>query len=323
MKSIALTGATSMVGIALIKQCVKNNIKVLAFIRPGSSRKERLPDSDLVAILECNLDSLAGFNISPNVALPVDVFYHIGWDVTDKAGRNSCEKQLNNIKYTLDAVSLTKKLGCKRFVGTGSQAEYGRVSLPLNSTVPANPEIAYGIAKYAAGKFSKIECENLNLEHIWVRVLSVYGSNDNDGTLIKTFIDKCKNNQPMPLSECTHIWDYLYEDDAGRALLAIGEKGINGKTYCLGSGTGKPLKEYLEIIRNIINTGYQPDYGEIPHTEKSIKYLCADITELTVDTGWMPEISFEEGTKKTFISSPYPCTRFSRFESIYYSNRAA
>jgi nucleoside-diphosphate-sugar epimerase len=305
MKSTALTGATSMVGIALIKQCIQNNIAVLALVRPGSSRINRIPNSDLVTIVECDLDSLACFSISFDVMLPVDVFYHIGWDATDKKGRNSCEKQLRNIKYTLDAVSLAKRLDCKRFIGIGSQAEYGNSSKPLDGNVPVNPSIAYGVAKYAVGKFSKIECEELSLEHIWVRILSVYGVNDNDDTLIRTFIDKCKNNQPMPLSACTHIWDYLYEDDAGRALLSIGEEGISGKTYCLGSGTGMPLKEYLEVIKNMVNAEYQPDYGKIPYTGKSIKYLCADISELTADTGWKPEISFEEGIKKML---PFPLT---------------
>jgi nucleoside-diphosphate-sugar epimerase len=297
MKSIALTGATSMIGIALIKQCIQNNIAVLALIRPGSLRRNRVPDSDLVAILEYNLDNFTGLNIPVNVTLPIDVFYHLGWDDTDKTGRYSCEKQLKNIWYTLTAVSFAKKLGCTKFIGTGSQAEYGNTLRPLNGDVPVNPEIAYGVAKYAAGKFSKIECEKLDLEHIWVRILSVYGRNDNDDTLIKTFIDKCKNNQSMPLSACTHTWDYLHEDDAGRALLYIGEKGIDGKVYCLGSGMGRPLKEYLEFIKNAINAKYRPDYGLIPYTEKSIKYLCADISELTADTGWKPEISFEEGIK--------------------------
>lgn len=297
MSAIALTGATSMIGIALIKQCIQNNIKVLAFVRPGSLRISRMPNSDLITIVKCDLDNLSGFYVSSDIVQPIDVFFHIGWDATDKQGRNSCEKQLRNIKYTLDAVSLAKKLGCKRFIGTGSQAEYGNCSRPLNGNVPVNPEFAYGVAKYAAGKFSKIECERLQMEHIWVRILSVYGINDNDDTLIKTFIDRCKNNQPMPLSACTHIWDYLYEDDAGRALFAIGEKGRSGKSYCLGSGMGKQLKEYLETIKNIVNAEYQPDYEKIPYTEKSIKYLCADISELTADTGWKPEISFEEGIK--------------------------
>jgi nucleoside-diphosphate-sugar epimerase len=161
MKSIALTGATSMIGTALIKQCIQNNIKVLAFVRSGSSRINRMPNSDLVTVIECDLDGLAGFETPSDIPLPIDVFYHIGWDATDKQRRNSCDKQLKNIKYTLDAVQLTKRLGCKRFIGTGSQAEYGNSHQPLNAAVPVNPEMAYGVAKYAAGKLSQIECTNI------------------------------------------------------------------------------------------------------------------------------------------------------------------
>jgi nucleoside-diphosphate-sugar epimerase len=303
MKIIALTGATSMLGIALIKKCIQNAIKVIAFIRPNSSRLDRLPYSDLLTVVKCNLDNLMNFNpIDENSDNP-EIFYHFGWKNTDKQGRYNCDMQLENVNHTLAAVHLAKKIGCMRFIGAGSQAEYGNSSIPLNGNIPVNPEIAYGIAKYAAGKLSKIECENFGLEHIWVRVLSVYGTNDNADTLIKSFINCCKNNYSMPIGPCTHIWDYLHEDDAGKAFLDIGERGINGKVYCLGSGIGKPLKEYLETIKNIINPVYIPGYDAIPYTEKSIKYLCADISELTNDTGWKPEISFEEGIKRIITQS--------------------
>jgi nucleoside-diphosphate-sugar epimerase len=147
MKSIVLTGATSMIGIALIKQCIQNNIAVLALVRPRSSRINRMPNSDLVTIVDCDLDGLTNFSSFSDIMSPIDVFYHIGWDATDKKGRNSCEKQLRNIKYVLNAVSLAKKLGCKKFIGIGSQAEYGNFSKPLNENVPVNPDIAYGVAR--------------------------------------------------------------------------------------------------------------------------------------------------------------------------------
>jgi len=306
MKSIALTGATSMLGLALIRQCILNDIKVIAFVRPDSSRLNRLPGSDFLKIVGCNLDDLADFESTEKKIGSVDVFYHFGWSHTDKRGRPDCDKQLENLHYTLAAVRLAKRMGCRKFIGVGSQAEYGRSLVPLTSATPVNPENAYGISKYAAGKFAKVECEKLGLDYVWVRVLSVYGSNDNDNTLIKDFIFNCKENRTMPLSPCTHVWDFLYEDDAGKAFLAIGKKGINGKVYCLGSGNGRPLKEFLEIIKNMVNPKYVPQYAEIPYNDNYVKYLCADISELSRDTWWEPETSFEEGVK--IICSPFPIT---------------
>jgi len=302
MKKVALTGATSMLGLAFIEQCILNKIKVIAFVRPDSSRLFRLPNSDLITIVNCSLDKLSDLN-SENELYDTEVFYHFGWSHTDKHGRLDCYNQLQNIQFTIDAVRLAKKIGCKKFIGAGSQAEYGRTITRISCTTPVNPENAYGISKYAAGKLAEIECKKFGLEYVWVRIVSMYGINDLEHTLITDFITHCKGNRHLPLGPCNHIWDYLFEDDAGKAFYAIGKKGVNGKVYCLGSGTGRKLKEYLEEIRNLVNPLYNLHYGEIPYSDHSLSYLCADISELTQDTGWQPEIPFEEGIKKIIASS--------------------
>jgi nucleoside-diphosphate-sugar epimerase len=294
IETIALTGATSMIGVALIKQCLKNNIKVLAFARKNSPRVARIPKSDLITVVNCDLNELNLFDDSSKTA---DVFYHIGWTNTQRKDFNSCYDQLKNVQYTLDAVHLAKKLGCGKFLGTGTQAEHECSTLALSSNSPIDPGTGYGIAKYAAGKLSKIECGKYSLEYNWVRILYVYGINYNEDTVIMSFIRNCKTGRYMKLSDCTQVIDYLYEDDAGRALFLLGKKGIDGKTYVLGSGTGRPLKEYIEIIRNIINPDYTPGYGKIPYSENPARYLCADISELSRDTGWKPDFSFEDGVK--------------------------
>ena len=45
---IAVTGATSMIGCALIRECITNGTQVLAVVRRGTKRLERLPASPLV-----------------------------------------------------------------------------------------------------------------------------------------------------------------------------------------------------------------------------------------------------------------------------------
>jgi nucleoside-diphosphate-sugar epimerase len=296
-RSIILTGATSMIGLALIKECMRHEVKVVALVRGNSPRVNSIPESDLVEIIDCSLENLSDSDKLNNKMSSTDVFFHIGWINNERQYRNSCERQIKNIQYTIDAVNFSSRIGCKRFIGLGGQDEYGIASESLNYKTRIDPITPTGITKYAAGKYAKFECERLGVEYIWVRLLSAYGINDHEDRLIKTFIKNCEANIPMNLSPCTHIWDYLHEDDVGRALFMIGEKGIDGKIYVLGSGIGRPLKEYLEIIRNMVNPDYVPCYGKIPYDEKSLRYLCADISELTVDTGWKSEISFEDGIK--------------------------
>ena len=49
------------------------------------------------------------------------------------------------------------------------------------------------------------------------------------------------------------MWDFLYVGEVARALKLIGEKGISGKTYGIGSGVYRQLKDYIMKIRDIID----------------------------------------------------------------------
>lgn len=292
MKTIAITGATSMLGLALINECIKNNIHVIALYRPNSKREDKIPDCALIKKIEVNLENMVDFD---KILLAADIFIHLGWAFTNKGDRNSVEKQSSNIDYTLDAVVFANKMGCKKFIGAGSQAEYGLMNSPINANTPVNPITAYGISKYAAGRLAQLKCMELGLDFNWIRIFSVYGKNDNEGTLLSSFINNCKKNIPMDLTSCEQVWDFLHEEDAGKAILAAALKGKPGKTYCLGSGLGKTLKEFLMTVINTYNPDYKPRFGVIPYSYMQPMFLVADISELTQDTGWKPEVSFEEG----------------------------
>lgn len=297
--TIAITGATSMLGVATIKNCISKKISVLAFVRKGSSKIERLPSSPLVKIVECDLAQMKDFD---GDKLSADVFIHFGWAFTDKTGRNDVSKQLENVQYTIDAVHLAKKLGCRRFVGAGSQAEYGTPNVILKADTPVNPLIPYGVAKYAAGRLSAIECRKEGLEYNWVRILSVYGTNDLPGTLISQLICNAKNNIPMGLSGCEQTWDYLFEDDAGRAFVAIAEKGVNGKVYNLGSGVGRKLKDFVQDVIDVVNPDYVPEYGQYSYSVTQPFMLQADVSNLVDDVNWSAKIKFMDGIARILDS---------------------
>lgn len=296
MKKIAITGATSMLGVALIEECIKNNIEVLAIVKPNSTNLFRIPESKLIKVVENELDDFESFRISE---IAYEVFYHFGWAGTSKAERNDVDEQNKNIKCTLDAVRLAKKMGCHTFIGAGSQAEYGRVSGIISPATPVNPDSPYGIAKYAAGKLSRILCKEIGLKHAWARVFSVYGINDNNNTMIMYGIRELLKGQRPSFTKCEQMWDYLYSEDAGRAFYLIGERGKDESVYCIGSGIANPLFEYVNIIRDCIDKDLALGIGDYPYAPNQVMSLCADTTSLKKDTGFEPQYSFKEGIKRT------------------------
>ena len=188
---IVITGATGMLGHSLIELCSSVGDEVLAICRKNSKRMDTIPQKGNISVLELNLDEFEGYiNHERETEKKYDVFVHLAWDGTTGQDRNDVTKQFNNIKYSLDAVKLACFLGCKRFIGSGSQAEYGRVEGIISLSTETNPENAYGISKLCAGQMTKILCNQLSIEHVWGRVVSVYGPYDGANTMVMSNLKK-------------------------------------------------------------------------------------------------------------------------------------
>ncbi|MEH2957020.1 NAD(P)-dependent oxidoreductase [Candidatus Merdisoma sp. JLR.KK006] len=297
MKTVVITGPTGAIGTALMGNFIEKGIHVYAVVRKDSSRLERIPESPLITPVLLGLDELQG--LKNQISVSCDVFYHFAWAGTIGDGRNDVYLQNQNVKYTLDAVRAAAELGCKRFVGAGSQAEYGRTEGLLSPDTPAFPENGYGMAKLCAGHMSRLLCEQLGIEHVWGRILSVYGPRDGAKTMIMSAIDSFLRDRCPRFTKGEQLWDYLYSKDAAQAMYLLGEKGVNGKVYCLGSGHARPLAEYITILRNSIDSALKMELGAVPYSPKQVMYLCADIKTLREDTGFEPEYSFEQGIKET------------------------
>lgn len=301
LRNVILTGATGMIGLALIDELIARKVFVTAVYRPDSRRLCSIPKHPLVETVACELSDLA--RLSDRLTRSYDAFFHLGWDGSvGAAARNDIDIQNRNILYSLDAVYAAAKLHCKVFIGAGSQAEYGRVDGILRVDTACSPETAYGAAKHRASDMTRIECEKLGLRQCWARILSVYGPGDADGTLIMTLIRSFLSQQIPACTLGDQLWDYLYCIDAARALLAIAEYGRHGTKYPLGSGTSRPLREYICAVRDAIDPNLPIRFGELPYSDQQIMHLCADLTELTEETGFVPKISFEEGIRRTIAN---------------------
>ncbi len=304
MEKIVVTGATSMLGVALLEEALKNDIgHIYAVVRPNSNNLYRMPQSEKISIIEAKMEEYK--YLSSMINDECDVFYHFAWKETGPNRNESALSQSENIGITLHALHAASEVGCKKFVGTGSQAEYGLLDIEkIAPDSQTNPIQNYGIAKYAAGKLAMNEAEKLGITCLWVRVFSVYGKYDKPTTMISSSVQKMLNGEATAFTAGEQRWDYLYSEDAGRAFYLIGEKAIESKVYCLGSGHARKLKEYIQIMNDTINPKINPGIGLVAYGKNTVMNLCADVSELTKDTGWTPIVEFEEGIKK-FLKNQY------------------
>ena len=298
VKRVVITGATGAVGRALIKVCIEAGYEVLAVVHRTSDRVSQLNTIKNCHVMYLNLseyDSAMEEMKKQDIATDgYELFFHLAWMAPFGEGRNNLGLQLENVKASLAAVHFAKALGCTSFIGAGSQAEYGRVTGKLSSDTPVFPETGYGIAKLCAGQMTRLACEQVNIKHIWTRILSVYGPHDGIHSLISVAIDDMINNRETVFTPCNQIWDYIYSEDAAKAMLLAAQKGKHGGVYVIGRGEAQPLKEYIKKIAEITDYKKKIGFGKRPYSDKQVMCLQADISELE-KLGFEPQISFEEG----------------------------
>jgi len=308
MNRVVITGPTGAIGMALTEYLAQKGIQIITVLRSGSGRKEQIAETSNIITVECSLHELEKLPQRVFDAIErrgwdtgqkPDVFYHFAWEGTFGDSRNDMYLQNLNVTYTLKAVDAAAKLGCATFIGAGSQAEYGRYEGNLNAGVPVFPENGYGMAKLCAGQMTRILCTQKGIKHIWTRILSVYGPYDGSKTMIMKTIEKLLRGERASCTKGEQVWDYLYSKEAARMLYLLGERGVHGKIYCLGSGTGRPLKEYIEMIKAAVDPEAEVGYGDIPYTDQQVMHLCADIRELVKDTGYTADYTFEAGIRET------------------------
>lgn len=296
MKRAIITGATGAIGMALVEELLNRQIEVLVIGREGSVRNEQFPDNPLLEKCFCSMENWS--TLRNEIGKSYDVCYHLAWMGTTGVARNDMYLQNENVRYALDAVNLAARFGCKVFIGAGSQAEYGTVEGKLTPKTPAFPKTGYGIAKLCAGQMTRERAHQLGMKHVWTRILSIYGPYDGKQSMVMSGIYQMLHNQRPKYTKGEQMWDYLYSEDAAKAFYLLGECELDG-VYCLGSGRVRPLREYIEQIRDAVSENTEIGIGELPYYENQVMYLCADIEQLSKDTGFQPEYSFEEGIAKT------------------------
>lgn len=292
-----VTGASGMLGQALIRNLIARNIQVYAVIRPGSEYNAKMLRDEKITPVECDLKDM--ISLKEKIGQSCDAFFHFAWGGTYGATRNNMYGQLENVRYTLDCVEVAHELGCRVFLGAGSQAEFGRVEegVKLSSKVSAHPETGYGIAKLCAGQMSRSMCKEYDIKHIWTRILSVYGPGDKDKTMVMSGIKAMQSGEIPKYTKGEQIWDYIHCDDAAEAFYLAASKGKDGMVYCIGSGKERQLKEYICDIRDVVNPEQEIAFGAIPYYDKQVMYLCADLKELQEDTGFVPKMEFKKGIR--------------------------
>ncbi len=301
-----VTGATSFIGAVTVRQLLEAGHQVYAVVRPGSRHLEDLLEqipaglsghAEQIALDLRDVEQIGG-------SVPggrADAWIHIGWDGAGSDNRTKRDVQQENVQHALAAVRAASGLGCRRFVFTGSQAEYGVCHQLIGEETPCHPVSEYGKAKLDFYNQAKSLCKILKMEYIHTRILSVYGPGDHPWSLVQSCLRTWQQGGTMKLGECTQKWNFLYIEDMAAALVCLLTEGQAGVYNIAGKDT-RTLREYIEEMYRLCGSRGSFLYGERPQNAEGPADLMPDIGKICRETGWRPKITFAEGIYETLHS---------------------
>lgn len=296
MKTVVITGANGFLGQRLTMHLIGKGIRVICLIQRGCDRTpfRELPDED---VIEFDLTELS--TLAPHLPQEADAFYHLAWKGVSTTMKNDLDVQLGNIGHAVDALRLSSVIRCRRFVCPGSMSEYAYGVMPVRPDSLPSPADLYGATKVAVHQYCDVVARQLGQPINWVVIPSVYGPGRNDANLVTYAIRTLLTGGRPVFTRLEQLWDYLYVDDLMEAFRLIPEKGAENQTYVVGSGTWKPLRDYVEIIRQLTAPDAPLGIGEVPYKSDRVDHSIADVSKLTEDTGFQAAIDFETGIRRT------------------------
>ena len=176
--------------------------------------------------------------------------------------------------------------------------------VPLVIDDPYNPRWSYAATKLVGELFVIHYAEKYNFRAIIVRPHNFYGPRAGYEHVVPEFCQRIVNKvDPFPIYGSDDTRTFCYIEDAVRAMRLLMDSSKTDsqpiETVHIGDFHEITMKELAEKLFSV--TGWRPKKLDIKSSPAgSVKRRLADVNKLQTLTDWKPEVSLEEGLRRTY-----------------------
>lgn len=296
MQNVIITGADGFVGSYTVRKFLDEGCGVLA-LDIAETPNRLTPHENLTYMkLDVNDSSQLTEQIPSGV---YDTFVHFAWAGSAGPARADYKLQMNNALMTVECMKKAKELGCVRFVCAGSIMEYEvEAAIHAQGSRPGMAYI-YGMGKHIAHCMCKSVAADIDIDLLWSMITNAYGAGELSPRFVNTTIRKIIAGEPLQFTAATQNYDFVYVTDVANAFYLIAKSGRPFCEYLIGSGTARPLREFIIEMQQALAPDAKPLFGDVPFTGTNMPLSVFSIDDLRNDTGYSTQVSFAEGTKMT------------------------
>jgi len=170
------------------------------------------------------------------------------------------------------------------------------------------PRSPYSASKAASDHLVRAWGETYGLPVSIVNCTNNYGPYQFPEKFIPHMIVSALDGRPLPVyGDGSNVRDWLYVEDHCSAIEAVLERGVAGRTYCVGGSAEQSNLQVAETLADILD-GLAPATSGKSYRE-AITFVtdrpghdwryAMDISRISSELGWRPERDFPEGLRQT------------------------
>ena len=197
-----------------------------------------------------------------------------------------------------------------RFLHVSTDEVYGELGETgaFTEATPYDPSSPYSASKAGADHLVRAWHRTYDLPVLITNCSNNYGPYQHPEKLIPVVILNALEGASIPVyGDGTNVRDWLFVEDHVRALLRVLAAGEVGETYNVG---GRCERENIAVVRQICDyldaerpgarTGSHRDLITFVEDRPGHDWRYAiDPSKIEDDLGWTPDVSFEEGLRRT------------------------
>jgi dTDP-glucose 4,6-dehydratase len=187
----------------------------------------------------------------------------------------------------------------------------GPAERAFDEASPYRPSSPYSATKAAGDHLARAWAATYGLPVIVANCSNNYGPCQFPEKLIPLAILSAWEGRPVPVyGRGENVRDWLYVEDHAHALATILERGAPGETYLIGGRSERTNLQVVHAICDILDEeaprapGAGPRRGLIQFVADrpghDLRY-AVDCGKLERELGWRPQVSFEDGLRRTVL----------------------
>ena len=205
-----------------------------------------------------------------------------------------------NAMGTLNLLEMCRHHSIQKFLLASTSSLYAGQEMPFQENLPVNTPISPHAASKKAAEVMAYSYHYLyGIDVSVVRYFTVFGPAGRPDMSVFRFIKWVEEGVSITMyGDGSQSRDWTYVDDIARGTIAAGTKNVGYEIINLGGGRNpKTLNYIIELIE--AGVGKKASIDKKPFHIADLKETWADISKAKKLLGWEPEISPEEGIRRT------------------------